>query len=59
MSNAAKVTTSSKDDQWKKLAEQIEYERDPAKIVQLAQQLIAEFDRVHPKPADSSERLAS
>jgi len=59
MSSAAKVTSSNKDERWKLLAQQIECEHDPAKIVKLAQQLIAEFDRAHPKTKDSSERLAS
>ena len=59
MSSAAKVTSSNRDERWKQLAQQIEYERDPAKIVELAQQLIAEFDRARPKLNDSSKRLAS
>ena len=59
MSSAAKVTTSNKDERWKQLAQQIESERDPARIVKLALQLIAEFDRAHPKARESSQRLAS
>jgi hypothetical protein len=60
MSSVTKATTSNADEQWKLLAQEIERERDPAKVIQLAHQLIAEFDRVHPSAKGSrQQRLAS
>jgi hypothetical protein len=57
MSNAAEVTPSNEDERWKQLAKQIESERDPIKVIELAQQLILEFDRCRPKA--QGQRLAS
>jgi len=59
MSSAAKATTLKTDERWKLLAQEIEHERDPAKVIKLAHQLIAEFDRAHPNAKDSRQRLAS
>jgi hypothetical protein len=59
MSSVAKATASKTDEQWRLLAQRIERERDPAKVIKLAHQLIAEFDRARPNAKDSRQRLAS
>ena len=59
MASAAKATTLKIDERWKLLAKEIERERDPAKVIELAHLLIAEFDRAHPNAKDSCQRLAS
>jgi hypothetical protein len=59
MSSAGQVTTPDKDERWMQLASQIERERDAKKIIQLAFELIAEFDRAHPKEANCDPKPAS
>jgi hypothetical protein len=54
------TTPRATPDRWKELAQQLQQESDPQKIIDLAQQLVDEFDRTRSKPAPARiQRMAS